>query len=519
MNIGVARVCSRCRAERGDGERACAACGSEHSDRACDACGVILRPSDVTCPSCAPPRDSSESADAAGAGVAAAVPFELELVEHAANGHHNDAANEAIDEIIDEALQLNLADEYHLTRVISRSDRATVYQADDMARHRCVAVKVMAPGRINSEAAATEFLQLAKGIAALKHPHLRGVSGVRQFDSEFMLIMPFVEGRPLSAILAEDGALAIERARTIACQIGSALEYAHGHHVTHRDVRPEHILLDRNGSALLTNLALTADDVPATLNGSAAYLSPEQCDQYNVDWATDQYALGIVLYEMLTGSVPFPASSVEELRSLIQWEPLPIRMLRDDCPVELEQAVLRMLAKHPSNRWPSMAHAVAGLSNGDRKSPRRATPLATPSVTPPPDAELVDIINLFPNVVASWPESKTNTPYIDDPISAIDFVDSATPETADHGIVNAQVPPPKPVPVQRVAAPPAQSPATPAPAPRAVVVHARTAPATPRKTASRPSRTWAAGARNVLLLTAISIVAAVAFALWRDVIR
>ena len=182
-----------------------------------------------------------------------------------------------------------------------------------------------------------------------------------------------------------------------------------------------------------------------------------------------------------------------------------------------------MLAKHPSNRWPSMTHAVAGLNNGVRESPTRATPLATPSVTPPPDAELVDVINLFPNVVASWSASDTNTPYIDDPMSAIDFVDSATPETADRGIVNAQVPPPPPVPVQRVAAPPAQSPATPAPAPapapRAVVAHARTAPATPRKTASRPSRTWAAGARNALLLTAIAIVAVVAFALWRDVIR
>ena len=490
MKIGVARVCSSCGDEVVDSERHCAACGGAHTDRACDACGVILQPGDVTCPACSPPAQTNDAPASRPVG-----------------DEHDD---------IDETLQLSLADEYRLTRVISRTPRATIYEADDLARQRVVAIKVLANGRIIGELAAREFLSQAKRIAALKHPYLRGIHAVRQLDDEFMLVMPLVEGQTLAAMLAEQGPLSVDTVRHVAQQIGEALDHAHRQGVTHGDVRSSHIVLHEDGNALLTDFTIISHEASGVATRSASYLSPEQCDGVEVDGLTDQYALGIVLYEMLTGTVPFEARTMDELRSLIQWEPLPIRMSRDDCPMKLEQVILRMIAKHPPNRWASMAEAVERLDASLAVSP----PPTSPSPILTGEIELVDSLNLFPNVVASWPAAETDMPFIDDPMSAIDFVEHSTPVTATPAVPPEVIEPVvapafRPVPDAVVApSPKAYAPPTFVAVPLPVAPVATVPVATARPTVPRAAPR--ARVRRALLGAGAALIAIAAFVQWGD---
>src|SRR5439155_15553263 len=144
-------------------------------------------------------------------------------------------------------------------------------------------------------------------------------------------------------------------------QVGSALTYAHRSGVVHRDIKPANILIDEDGSAVVTDFGiakvaqLPSGTNPGALVGTPAYMSPEQCSGAEVSGASDQYALGAVAYEMITGVAPFSGSTITVMQAHLQEPPRLIRDLSGDCPPELEAAILRMLEKDPQDRWPSMA--------------------------------------------------------------------------------------------------------------------------------------------------------------------
>ncbi|MEP6688690.1 MAG: Ig-like domain-containing protein, partial [Gemmatimonadales bacterium] len=217
------------------------------------------------------------------------------------------------------------------------------------------------------------FKHEAITIAHLHHPNIVSVYSVRQAEGLHFFVMRYVHGRSLEHVVQRAGRLPLPVVRSILHQVGSALTYAHRSRVVHRDVKPGNILIDEEGNAIVTDfgIAKAAERPSRTLTGALvgtpAYMSPEQCSGGEVSGASDQYSLGAVLYELLTGTPPFAGSTLTVMQAHVERAPPPIRERWSDCPPEVEAAILRMLDKDPRERWPRLADALAALG---------ATPLA-----------------------------------------------------------------------------------------------------------------------------------------------
>jgi eukaryotic-like serine/threonine-protein kinase len=273
-----------------------------------------------------------------------------------------------------------LEGEYIIERELGRGGMAAVFLAYEPALDRRVAIKVMSPGLMPDESMVQRFRQEAVTVAHLNHPNIITVHAVRTVGDLHCFVMKFVVGRPLGEILGARGALPIPVVRHVLCEVGSALAYAHRQQVIHRDIKPANIMMDSSGEAMVTDfgIAKVAEATTHTQTGAAVgtpqYMSPEQCRGGEITWAADQYALGIVAYEMLTGSVPFAGTTFAVMRAHIEQTPAPITDRRPDCPPELDAAIQRMLAKTPAERWPSMSAALqaAGAQDLAEDDPVRA---------------------------------------------------------------------------------------------------------------------------------------------------
>jgi serine/threonine protein kinase/alpha-tubulin suppressor-like RCC1 family protein/uncharacterized protein YjdB len=269
--------------------------------------------------------------------------------------------------------------EFEIAGELGRGGMATVYMAHEIALDRKVAIKVMAPALLQSgPGMADRFKREARTAAALSHPHIIPIYGVRESGRLLFFIMKYVQGRGLDAIIKEHGPLPIKMVQAILSQAGSALDYAHRHGVVHRDIKPANIMLDVEGWAVVTDfgIAKVSDSQGLTMTGATigtpTYMSPEQCAAKTITGATDQYSLGVAAFEMLTGHVPFDADSVMSL----MWQhfhepPPPILERRPDCPPAVAMAVERMLAKAPADRWPSLEDAVEAIGTPPINDPVR----------------------------------------------------------------------------------------------------------------------------------------------------
>jgi len=257
-----------------------------------------------------------------------------------------------------------LQGEYIIERELGRGGMAAVFLAYEPALDRRVAIKVMSPGLMPDASMVQRFQQEAVTVARLNHPNIITIHAVRQVGDLHCFVMKFVVGRALGDILGARGALPIPVVRHVLCEVGSALSYAHRLQIIHRDIKPANIMMDAAGEAMVTDfgIAKVAESNAHTQTGAAVgtpqYMSPEQCKGTEVTWAADQYALGVVAYEMLTGTVPFTGTTFAVMRAHIEQAPPPITARRPDCPPELEAAILRMLGKTPADRWPTMNAAL-----------------------------------------------------------------------------------------------------------------------------------------------------------------
>ena len=267
-----------------------------------------------------------------------------------------------------ERLRSATSGEFHIVRELGRGGMAAVYLAQEVALNRLVAIKVMAPGVMMGEGMVDRFRQEAVTVANLSHPNIITIHTVRQLDDLHFFVMKYVDGRPLDIVLQSSGVLPIPMVQAILFQVGSGLAYAHRRGVIHRDVKPANILLDRDGNAIVTDFGIakvaevTGHTKTGTMVGTPAYMSPEQCVGEPVTWASDQYSLGIVAYELLTGAPPFAGSSYAIMQGHLERAPAPIAAQRPDCPSELEAGVMRMLAKDPADRFQSAADLCATIS-------------------------------------------------------------------------------------------------------------------------------------------------------------
>ena len=258
--------------------------------------------------------------------------------------------------------------EYEIGRELGRGGMAAVFLAHDVSLDREVAIKVMSPGLLMGEGMIERFKREAITIAHLNHPNIVSCYSVRQAEGLHFFVMRCIQGRSLEQVIRDAGRLPLPIVRSILCQVGSALTYAHRSRVVHRDIKPANILIDVDGNAVVTDFGiakvakLPGHTHTGALVGTPAYMSPEQCAGGEVTGATDQYALGAVAYEMITGTAPFSGSTLTVMQAQVERPPAPIREHCPDCPPDFEAAVLRMLAKDPAERFPSMAEAKAALA-------------------------------------------------------------------------------------------------------------------------------------------------------------
>jgi serine/threonine-protein kinase len=257
--------------------------------------------------------------------------------------------------------------EFEIQRELGRGGMAAVFLARDLALGRKVAIKVMAPGLLTGPGMIDRFRQEAVTVANLLHPNIVTIHTVRQEGSLHFFVMQLVEGASLEEILARAQPIPVPLVQAILYQLGVGLSYAHRRGVIHRDIKPANVLLDQEGNAILTDFGIakvtTASHLTQTGStmGTPAYMSPEQCRAAELTGASDQYSLGILAYEMLTGRPPFAGSPFEVMQAHTAADPADIRALRPDCPVEMESAVSRMLAKDPKARFANVADAIEAL--------------------------------------------------------------------------------------------------------------------------------------------------------------
>jgi serine/threonine-protein kinase len=263
-----------------------------------------------------------------------------------------------------ERLRSALANEFDFEGELGHGGMAAVFRARELSLNRRVAIKVMAPGLLLGEGMVERFRQEAITVANLQHGNIVAVHGVRTVGDLHLFVMQYVPGRSLDRVLRDQGALSLTSVRAIMYHVGSALDYAHRRGVIHRDIKPANILLDADGDPVVTDFGIakvaetTGYTRVGTVVGTPAYMSPEQCMGHDVGPASDQYALGIVAYEMLAGQTPFIGNGMAMMRAHTDQAPPPLRTTRAEVPASIEDAVMRMLAKKPEDRFPDLAAAI-----------------------------------------------------------------------------------------------------------------------------------------------------------------
>ncbi|HEX9755687.1 MAG TPA: protein kinase [Gemmatimonadales bacterium] len=251
--------------------------------------------------------------------------------------------------------------EYEILVELGSGGMATVFLAHDLQLDRRVAIKVMHPSLLIGEDMVERFLLEARTAAGLSHPNIIPIYAVRVQENLLFFVMKFVEGRPLDSIIRKEAPLPPDMVRQIVSQMADALGYAHRHGVIHRDVKPANILISTEGHPVLTDfgIAKVADKHGLTMTGATigtpTYMSPEQCHAIPLTGASDQYSLGVMAYEMLTGKPPFDADyAMTVMYKHINESPRPIRETVPDCPPDLSATIERMLAKSPEDRFPEI---------------------------------------------------------------------------------------------------------------------------------------------------------------------
>ncbi len=267
-----------------------------------------------------------------------------------------------------ERLRAAALGDYEVFAELGSGGMATVFLAHDIQLDRKVAIKVMTPALLLGEGMAERFKLEARTAASLSHPHIIPIFAVKETDDLLYFVMKFVDGRPLDSIIKEVGPLPIAMVQTVITKVGEALGYAHRNGVIHRDIKPANIMIDVEGMPVVTDfgIAKVADTQGLTMTGATigtpTYMSPEQCTADDITGSSDQYSLGIVGYEMLTGKPPFEAdTAVTLMYKHCHDQPEPIAELRPECPPAIAAAVERMLEKKTAERWPTMEAALSRI--------------------------------------------------------------------------------------------------------------------------------------------------------------
>jgi serine/threonine-protein kinase len=256
---------------------------------------------------------------------------------------------------------------YQVVSVIGSGGMADVYCAQDLQLGRNVALKVLYERFAKDNEFVERFRREASAAAKLQHPNVVGVYDRGEWDGSYYIAMEFLEGRSLKQIIREEGPLEPGRAIPIVIQILQAARFAHQRGVIHRDIKPQNVIVDEHGHVKVTDFGIAragASDMTETgsIMGTVQYLSPEQAQGHAVSPASDLYSVGIVLYELVTGRVPFNADSPVALAlKQVSELPVPPSAYNPQLPPELDAVILHALEKDAAARFASADEFIAAL--------------------------------------------------------------------------------------------------------------------------------------------------------------
>lgn len=256
---------------------------------------------------------------------------------------------------------------YKILEKLGEGGMGVVYKAEDTKLKRTVALKFLAPHLVANEQVKKRFLHEAQAAAGLSHPYICTIHEIREVDGHNFMVMEYIEGESLGEKIAS-GPLLIEEALDIAVKVARGLAKAHGEGIIHRDIKPSNILITPEGQAKVVDfgLAKLATQTRITRTGMAvgtvAYMSPEQAQGQEVDHRTDIWSMGAMLYEMLTGRLPFRGEMEHAvLYSILNEEPEPVTTVRGDVPVAIEDIIEKALSKDPAKRYEKTDELLAEL--------------------------------------------------------------------------------------------------------------------------------------------------------------
>jgi eukaryotic-like serine/threonine-protein kinase len=261
---------------------------------------------------------------------------------------------------------------YRVLRKLGTGGMANVYLAEDQELGRSVAIKMLDERHSQDEQFVERFRREAKNAAGLSHPNIVSIYDRGQAEGTYYIAMEYIEGRTLKELLITRGPTPLAVAIDYARQILAALGFAHRHGIVHRDIKPHNVVVAPDGRLKVTDFGIARSGTSqmtetGSIIGTAQYLSPEQAKGAPVTPASDIYSVGIVLYEMLTGSVPFTGDTPLEIAMKhLSTTPLPPSEQRREIPHEIDSIVLRALAKDPADRYQSTDEMDADLARASR---------------------------------------------------------------------------------------------------------------------------------------------------------
>ena len=264
-----------------------------------------------------------------------------------------------------------LAGRYELFERVGEGGMSVVYKAKDKLLNRFVAIKILKPEFINDYKFIDSFRRESQAAASLSHPNIVNIYDVGREGNIHYIVMELIQGKTLSDYIKEQGPMPYPKVIALSKQIAAALAFAHKNHIIHRDVKPHNVMITPNGTAKITDFgiakavnAATIVDNTEGIIGSVHYFSPEQARGGYVDEKSDIYSLGIVMYEMLTGRVPFDGDNPVNIALMhINGEMVPPSRLVDGVPPALEHIILKCTDKYPVNRFASADELIEALNN------------------------------------------------------------------------------------------------------------------------------------------------------------
>jgi eukaryotic-like serine/threonine-protein kinase len=286
-----------------------------------------------------------------------------------------------------------IAGRYELVELIGRGGMSSVWKAHDRLLDRIVAIKVLHEQFTRDEEYVERFRREARSVAQLSHPNIVTVIDRGEEDGRQYIVFEYVEGENLKQAIEREGPLPVRDALVLALQMARALGFAHDRGLIHRDVKPQNVLLNEDRQAKMTDFGIARSvdvegvTITGTVLGTSEYIAPEQARGQRVDALTDVYSLGVVLYELLTGRVPFEGENFVAIALRHVNEPAPsVLERRPDCPPRVGMAVDRAMSKRPEERFQSMqelcSELEACLAELDPSS-EEATMIARRPVAPP----------------------------------------------------------------------------------------------------------------------------------------